>query len=482
LWIVLVAVTIINLGVALLALRKDRETHQSRAAHWSLAPIAIGALAIAALIVMTFHTIDNQVKQKLADLGNISQAIGSSVAPAKVIDDENAAILYRQANLLLGGIDSYNSKRQNRTQTLNRWFQQARDAEPIDVTPELSSALAELEDVFRLLHLAKDRRGCNVIRNFARPNWGEILPELNWSYRFAELLYLSSLRAAADEDWDRAILDAETLFRMVEHNLSEPAFQALVTSTAIDARYSVRALQHLLQNPEFPVEKLNGLTIRTGLYETALHKSLLFTEAEYFSMLSDIAVNDLWEEYFEPFGLEGDIVRMPMSFYRVFYAMDDINRIRGLSGIAQLGDFPLYSCAEQLREHERSLHDGLHFFRLIPPFKGFWVRGNGDDTYTMFFKRAYVGVTWRKLALIAVAIRKYEVDHGRPPSDLKALGAVLETDIQDPFTGKDLIYKTTDNGWFLSSVGPNRTDDSGTSGDSNDSDDLIWRSLKITDN
>lgn len=63
---------------------------------------------------------------------------------------------------------------------------------------------------------------------------------------------------------------------------------------------------------------------------------------------------------------------------------------------------------------------------------------------------------------IAVAVLRYRKDTGRLPPDLKALTPkYLPKPLPDPFTGKPFVYRRTETGWKVYSLGPNLRDDGG---------------------
>ncbi len=67
-----------------------------------------------------------------------------------------------------------------------------------------------------------------------------------------------------------------------------------------------------------------------------------------------------------------------------------------------------------------------------------------------------------KNVLAAFALAWYHADHGRYPKELSDLAPKYLAEIpQDIFSGKPLIYRLTDKGYLLYSVGPNGQDDGG---------------------
>lgn len=71
-----------------------------------------------------------------------------------------------------------------------------------------------------------------------------------------------------------------------------------------------------------------------------------------------------------------------------------------------------------------------------------------------------------------LAAIRFKQEHGAFPSDLQALKLA---NADDPFTGKPLIYRPTDRGFTIYSVGMNVVDDGGTKGNNWRSGDEVWR-------
>ncbi len=71
-----------------------------------------------------------------------------------------------------------------------------------------------------------------------------------------------------------------------------------------------------------------------------------------------------------------------------------------------------------------------------------------------------------------LAAIRFKQEHGAFPSDLQALKLA---NADDPFTGKPLIYRTTDRGFTIYSVGLNLVDDGGLKGKDSKSGDEVWR-------
>jgi hypothetical protein len=72
------------------------------------------------------------------------------------------------------------------------------------------------------------------------------------------------------------------------------------------------------------------------------------------------------------------------------------------------------------------------------------------------------GIAYHRLATTALAVEQFRNQHGRLPKDFEELSpGVLAEVPEDPFTGADLHYCRTEQGYLIYSVGRDRKDDGG---------------------
>lgn len=94
---------------------------------------------------------------------------------------------------------------------------------------------------------------------------------------------------------------------------------------------------------------------------------------------------------------------------------------------------------------------------------GGWL-GDGDPgaskRFEMVIERCHVD---RGLALLAVSLAEYHLVHGEYPAALKDLGAGPV--LQDPFSGKEMVYRRQGKGYLVYSLGLNLKDDQGEGDD-----------------
>ena len=132
--------------------------------------------------------------------------------------------------------------------------------------------------------------------------------------------------------------------------------------------------------------------------------------------------------------------------------------------------------------------------RLMLPTGGFRMDANFfnpfseevGDTYTYLLRLERVE-TLRQLALTAVALRRYQIQHGNYPTSLGDLVPELLSRIPlDPEDGKPLRYSVTGKTFLLYSVGPNGLEEGGNTHFQGEEPfrstrDEVWPQLEIAE-
>ena len=86
--------------------RVDPQMHRAAAADWPRGKLAIALVAAVALHAMTFWNMDLAARQQLASLRTEAGALALSVAPPRMPDRDNAALVYQQAFEAMGCNDA----------------------------------------------------------------------------------------------------------------------------------------------------------------------------------------------------------------------------------------------------------------------------------------------------------------------------------------------------------------------------------------
>jgi hypothetical protein len=121
--------------------------------------------------------------------------------------------------------------------------------------------------------------------------------------------------------------------------------------------------------------------------------------------------------------------------------------------------------AEKARQDEWNLRwpwfDQWRYQMSIPDFPRATTWGPGNFFYDV--KRLFEYETRREMTVAAIALRRFELRHGKPPPDLAALVPEFLTKVpRDYVDSGNLRYRLKgDNDWELYSVGENCVDDDG---------------------
>ena len=153
-----------------------------------------------------------------------------AVAPPRLPDRDNAALVYQQAFQAMGDSASwpkaYGEKWCNWVTAGDTGFDPKDD--------ELRAFLKQQAAALALLREAGDKPGCYFDRDYGRPSINMLLPELQRMREAARLLSLDARCKAADGNLRGALGDCRVMLAIAEHSGSEPLLISLLVSSAID--------------------------------------------------------------------------------------------------------------------------------------------------------------------------------------------------------------------------------------------------------
>lgn len=195
------------------------------AAAWPLIGLA-GLFVITKMTVVGILLIlDNAVAARAPYLRLEAASLMQAHLPASVPDAENAAPLYREAFARLDADGAV----------------QAADG-PLARGPAADVTAEATRDLLRrhaatldLLRAAADRDTCRFDRDWTRPSFDMILPEIQAMRNAARLLAIAAVSTAADGGAPAALRDVARISRMGHHAASEPVLISGLVGYAIDA-------------------------------------------------------------------------------------------------------------------------------------------------------------------------------------------------------------------------------------------------------
>lgn len=191
----------------------------------------IGTMVVVGILLI----LDNAVAAQAPYLRLEAAALMETHLPPAVPDTENAAPLYREA---FARLDT-DAAAQAADGPLVR-------GAAADVTAEATRDLLERHAAtLELLRTAADRDTCRFDRDWTRPSFDMILPELQSIRSAARLLAVAAVHEAAGGDVPAALRDVARIARLGRHASSEPILISGLVGLAVDA-VALEALARVL--------------------------------------------------------------------------------------------------------------------------------------------------------------------------------------------------------------------------------------------
>ena len=438
----------VAVGVFVLCRRglRCRQDGTRPAASWPRGRLAVVLAAAVAVHAVTFWNLDLAARQRLGTLRTEAGALAMSVAPARVPDRDNAAILYEQAFDRLG---PYNKPLADWQDRWDDWLEPNSTAFDAG-DAEFAAFLKQHEPTLRLLRLGAGKPGCYFELEYHDPGLDMIITPPVHFRRAARLLALAARSRAAAGDALGALGDVRTMFVLAEHTASGPLLIAMLSAIGID-RIAFDTLRAVLP-PGGPAEaQLAAVRVEPSVsYRRLFQRALRMEEA---FRLTCYAAFDGRRGEAGPLWEHGGLPRPVLAAYRVFLLDDDLASHYRLSAeYAALATKPYHQTVGQWRRIEDQIVDGPIglLTRMLMP------------ALAAASKRAAEGDAVRGVARTALAALRCRAAQGAWPGTLEELvGDDLPAVPRDPFDDRPLRWKRTERGMVVYSIGPDGTDDGG---------------------
>ncbi len=441
--------------IALMAWGLRRDTSESAptvAGRWPRGKLSI-ALAVAAVLnAMTFWNMDLAARQQLDALRGEAGALALSVAPARVLDRDNAAILYERA---FDGLFSTDSKSDPPHEQWDAWT--GPDASTVDPNDaELRQFLQRNAGRIALLHKAASKPGCYFEHDYSWPTIDMLLPEVSPMRDGARLLALDARVKAADGDTAGTLQDISSIFAMSQHVGTCPTLISMVVAIAMD-QLAARSLEDVLADGTVSPKDLASFSIDDStsyhrIFERDLRMEQAFRLASYCQVgtgeldLRNLCGDDKTENNLP----NGWIV---VLFYRVFGLPNDLADERWLSRqLNRVIAKPFYEAAPELKEFNQRFDNGTTglLTRMLYPSLG--------SCYDAVAR----GDALRQAVLAGLAAERFRAKNDRIPIAIEELVPdFLPTLPRDPFDGKPLRMGRSDRSLIFYSIGPDKADNHG---------------------
>lgn len=301
-----------------------------------------------------------------------------------------------------------------------------------------------------------------------REGYAMLLPHLTHIRDAARLLFFEATLAADDGQSEKAVESLETFLCLARSLQAEPMTISLLVRIAIWSD-AVQAYEHILTKAKPGHVALDRLALYyeraedLGSLDRALNMELCVA-LELFSKLRE----GNWEalKYLDVSQENAEKMANGMKVYKELGDLDEdcLYYLEMMHRMIQIARRPLEEQVQQMDMLDREImktgasdskksareRNKILSFILLPAL---WSVGG----------KTLEHIAKLRLARIATAIEKYRLDKGKLPHNLAELFSLyLPKTLNDPYTGKAMLFQKASNGYIIYSTGPNMKDDNGT--------------------
>jgi hypothetical protein len=459
-----VATVVGSIWITLAGLRSGRLADGPRGRTWPLGKLAVAFVASKLAAAGVLMALDQSVVAQANFLRIEAAQLIENNLPPQVSDAENAAPLYIQASANLDSDTDFDA--------VERLL--ADDEPGLLDRPEVGAALARHADTLALLEQAAARDVCRFTRDWTRPSFAMLLPEIQAMRRSARLIALAARYDAANGDAAAGLAKVEMIAAFAQHAASEPLLITMLVGLALDAMADETLMHVLPAVTEADDEALANLRLPT--VRDTMPRAFFGEEAFGLSTFADVidgsddAIGLLLDAgsgqnlgpvlvgKHSPVGMLFRVFLIPsdLAGYRRFLHTYQQQAAGGRSYAA------LQSTYETLDTELRESSPGILFGLVLPSLNSVLEAGFREEA--------------RHAARdILIAATRQRLATGTLPESLEAIDAHwLPLPPGDPFTGERLTdreplrVRFDEQGLTVWSVGPNGEDDGGPAHDDPD--------------
>ena len=423
-------------------------TNKTIAETWRLSRLALAWVGALLLTCMTFWNLDLAVRQEMAAIRVEAGAVALSVAPPRVPDSQNAAVLYRQAWEALA---ARNDGPEKWDRAVAEWLH-PREGKFRPADERMRAFLERSQAAIELLRKAAERPACNFGTQYNPPSVAVVLPSLSKMRDLSRLLCLSSRAAASKGRMDDAMDDLHAAWVLAEHCTAEPALIASLVAFAAEAQ-AFDTCQYVLDHGTLNHESLDASVGAVPVsYQDALHRSMRMETA--FGMCMFTMADPAMAFPAEHAPGVADAVIGAAAPYRAFLWNADVAAyLRWMHRYEQLSSEPYFkSVSEWQSPRQKAGREGVGglLASIIAP------------SFSRSAELAAIADAQRRLVTVSIAMWRYRLAEGSFPSELGQLVPHYVFKVPtDPFTGESMNMARTDDGIVIYSVGPDMNDDGG---------------------
>jgi len=398
----------------------------------------------------------------------------AEIIPPPVPDEDNAAILYNKAFELMKYEEGSNVKKLS---TVEKYLKSLYDIsqwtnEQKQEIPKLIYS-AELQNIYELLEEGSKKPKYRFEHNYEEGYASLVLPELNLMRKSTRLLCLKALLEAEAGKNAQAFDTLIVGLKISNQMKDETVLMSQLVRIACDG-IIIKSIEDISDAKGITVEKANLI-----IDELYLHPGI---EPFIKCMDGERVLYGIWtfervlRGEFSVWSSCGcwdvplDVVIYESSLNKPALKRDFLCYLTLFSKIQEYYNLPYYKIAEEIENNPivKQIPRYCFFTKILLP-------AYDRPREIMVTHQANIEVCRTGLAL-----KMFKAGNGTYPETLFFLS---ERPI-DPFSGKELIYKKSGNGFILYSLGPNMKDDGGTPrvSDYKDPDyenyDIVWKCEK----
>jgi hypothetical protein len=411
--------------------------------------LALAAMIAAVLLATTFASLDRQARLQLSTVRAQAGVTALAVAPPRVPDRLNAALVYQQAWEAAGRFEDLPEGWPDWIDWIRGEEIPARPVSPDD--PDLRAFLAA-QPVLDLLRRAATMPDCSFERDWGFPGFDLPLPELSSLRISGQLLRLDARCRAADGQVAGALEDLRAIQGLAEHCRTEPVLISALVAMATQSM-AIDELETLLATGRVTAADLETLQLAPGTpWLRTMRRCFRMEEASGLGCFSLLAGTG----GLAGLGLEGTGAPMAgpgLALWRVLFMQAELQEYRFTMARYQQaldgGYQAAHVQASALRRELETGPSGLMTRMLLPAL----------DTVV---ERAWIAEARHQLARVAVALVAYQEGHGTPPERLEDLVPEhLDAVPEDPFTGEPVRMTLQEDGILLRCEGPPHGEEDG---------------------
>jgi len=407
------------------------------AATWPRSRLLLAFLVALSLSAVTNWNVTLSVQQRLAREEVEARVVALSVLPGRPIDSLNAAVLYEPVFERLPEHDHEHKVVQDDWLDFDK---------PLDTDdPVLRELLASYRQDLDALVRASTRPQCYVGIRQPR-DFGDFSCPLSMHVA-GSLLAVDARVSIADGELENAVRSTSALFRMARHTDQTPTLVNVVVSCEFDG-WAIDCVQALLNHRDLSAEILSELQLEARAdYHRTLRRASTYDEAGAITLVKRISAEGFAfiGEFVKP-GQRDTLGTFLWTTTNVYFIEHELEAFRSFHyeyrALLDQG-WPIAEASHaKYALMEKSRHRGGLLGSVLMP-------GASRATFLAMF-----GDVRHRQARLAIAMRRYELDHGELPENFDDLIPTYMEEIPlDPTNEKPFKMEVVEGGVRLYSAG-----------------------------